>query len=146
MPRLKYHQAVIAFLRHFRALAGRYALALAMCHVAVLCSATIVLAATPAAGGLSVGADEECSCDHSTAVMCPMHRKSTSRPVPANAPRWCKGIDTSTYAVLPVLGTLALPERIAQLVLPILEASATAFNAGAARSLDRPPDSPPPRA
>lgn len=135
-----------AFLRHFRALAGRYALALAMCHVAVLCSATIVLAATPRAGGTTVGADEECNCDHSTAVMCPMHRKSTSRPLPPNTPRWCKGIDTSTYAVMPVLGTLALPERIAQLLLPLAEAPRTAVSAEAPRSLDRPPDSPPPRA
>ena len=135
-----------AFLRHFRALAGRYALALAMCHVAVLCSATIVMAATPRAGGTTVGAEEHCSCDHATAVMCPMHRKSTSRPVPANTPRWCKGIDTSTYAVLPVLGTLALPERIAQLLLPLREIPAAAVSAEAPRSLDRPPDSPPPRA
>jgi hypothetical protein len=74
-----------------------------------------------------------------------MHRKSSSRPVPANTPRWCKGVDTSNYAVLPVLGTLALPERIAQVGLPIPEAPATAFNAAAPRSLDRPPDSPPPR-
>ena len=134
-----------AFLRHFRALAGRYALALAMCHVALLCSATIVLAATSQAGGLTVGADEECNCEHSTAVMCPMHRKSTSRPVPANTPRWCKGIDTSSYAILPVLGTLALPERIAQLLLPLVESPAAAVSAEAPRSLDRPPDSPPPR-
>ena len=134
-----------AFLRHFRALAGRYALALAMCHVAVLCSATIVLAATPPAGGTTVGADD-CSCEHSTAVMCPMHRKSTSRPVPANTPRWCKGADASTFAVLPVLGTLALPERIARMLLPLVESPAAAVSAGAPRSLDRPPDSPPPRA
>lgn len=146
MPRLKYHQAVIAFLRHFRALAGRYALALAMCHVAVLCSATIVLAATPRADGVTVGADEECDCEHSTAVMCPMHRKSSSRPVPANTPRWCKGVDGSTYAVLPVLGALALPERIAQLELPLVEPHAAAVSAEVPRFLDRPPDSPPPRA
>ena len=137
---------MIAFLRHFRALAGRYALALAICHVAVLCSATIVLAATPRAGGTTVGADEECSCDHSTAVMCPMHRKSTSRPAPANAPRWCKGIDTSTYAVLPVLGALALPERVVAFVLPIVESSAPDARAASVRLLGHPPDSPPPRA
>ena len=136
---------VTAFLRHFRALAGRYALALAMCHVAVLCSATIVMAATPRAGGTTVGADEECNCGHSTAVMCPMHRKSTSRPVPANTPRWCKGIDTSTYAVLPVLGTLSLAERVAQLLPPLAESAAAAISAEAPRSFDRPPDSPPPR-
>jgi len=137
---------VTAFLRHFRALAGRYALALAMCHVAVLCSATIVTAATPRAGGTTVGADEECSCDHSTAVMCPMHRKSTSRQMPANTPRWCKGVDGSTYAVLPVLGTLALPERVVAFVLPVVESSAPDAHAESVRLLDHPPDSPPPRA
>ena len=137
---------MIACLRHFRALAGRYALALAICHVAVLCSATVVLAASPRAGGTTVGADEECNCEHSTAVMCPMHRKSTSRPVPANTPRWCKGIDTSTYAVLPVLGALALPERVVALVLPLVESPAADAHAESVRLLDHPPDSPPPRA
>jgi hypothetical protein len=116
-----------------------------MSHVAVLCSATIVLAATPRAAGLSVGADEECSCDHSTAVMCPMHRKTTSRPVPANTPRWCKGIDTSNYAVLPVLGALALPERVEAFTLPSVESSAPDARAESVRLLDHPPDSPPPR-
>jgi hypothetical protein len=137
---------VTAFLRHFRALAGRYALALALCQVAVLCSATIVLAATPRAGGTTVGAEDECNCEHSTAVMCPMHRKSSSRPLPANTPRWCKGVDGSTYAVLPVLGALALPERVARLLLPLLESPAAAVSAEAPRPLARPPDSPPPRA
>jgi hypothetical protein len=75
-----------------------------------------------------------------------MHRKSSSRPVPTNAPRWCKGADDAAFALLPALGTLALPERIVQFVLVVAESSAPAAHADAPRLLDRPPDSPPPRA
>jgi len=137
---------VTSLVRHVRARLVHYALALAVCQVAAVCSATLVLAASPRAGAATVAADEACSCDHSTAVMCPMHRRSSSRPVPANAPRWCAGADSAAYAVLPVLGTLALPERVAQLAAPSFESLATAPVAAAPRPLDRPPDSPPPRA
>ena len=135
-----------AFLRHVRALAGAYALALAVCQVAVVASATIVLASSLRSGTLGVAADEECSCDHAAGVMCPMHRRSSPRPAPANGPRWCKGVDDSTYAVIPALGTLALPERVALLVRPVTPVLATAHPAEAPVPLDRPPDSPPPRA
>jgi hypothetical protein len=121
------------------------ALAVAICQVAVLSASTIVLAASPRAGGLRVAADEECSCEHSAGVMCPMHRRSTSRPIPANGPRWCKGVDDSSYAVLPALGTLAMPERVAELVPSVTEAVAPTVPAETPRFLDRPPDSPPPR-
>ena len=132
--------------RHFRACVARYALLLAVCQVAAVCSATLVLAATLQGGAATVAADEECRCEHSTAVMCPMHRRSSSRPVPANAPRWCTGVDDSAYGVLPVLGGLALPERIAQVARPNIESLASAPLAEAPRPLARPPDSPPPRA
>lgn len=134
-----------AFLRHLRALASRYALAVAVCQVAVLSASTMVLAATPHNGALHIGADEECTCDHTAGVMCPMHKRASSRPAPTNAPRWCKGVDDSSFAVLPVLGVLALPERVVQLLLVITESTAPAFRAEAPRLLDRPPDSPPPR-
>ena len=134
------------FIRHVRTLAGRYALAVAVCQVAVLCSSTLVLAASTPSSGAQVTADEECSCDHSTGVMCPMHRRASSRPAPTNAPRWCKGVDGSSYAVLPVLGTLAMPEHVAQFVLAITESAAPAVRIKAPRPLTRPPDSPPPRA
>jgi hypothetical protein len=123
----------------------RYALALALCQVIAACAGTIVLAASPRAGGDVVSADEECNCEHSSGVMCPMHRRSSSRPIPADAPRWCTGLDDSVFAVLPVFGALALPERIAHLARPELEPLVTAPRPGAPRSLDRPPDSPPPR-
>jgi hypothetical protein len=119
---------------------------MALCQVAMVCSATIVLAAAPHMGGAAVAVAEECSCDHSTAVMCPMHRRSSSRPVPANAPRWCAGVDGSACAVVPVLGTLAPPEHVAQFTSPNLDLLAPAPRAAAPRPLDRPPDSPPPRA
>lgn len=135
-----------AFLRHFRALAGRYALAVAVCQVAVLSTSTIVLAASPHDGSLHVAAGEECTCDHTAGVMCPMHKRASSRPAPSNAPRWCKGVDGSSYAVLPVLGTLALPERVAELLLSFETTPVLAPRAQAALPLDRPPDSPPPRA
>jgi len=137
---------VTPFIRHVRTLAGRYALAVAVCQVAVLCSSTLVLAASTPSSGAQVTADEECSCDHSTGVMCPMHRRASSRPAPTNAPRWCKGVDGSSYAVLPVLGTFALGERVAQLVAGITESTAHAPRPEARRLLARPPDSPPPRA
>ena len=131
--------------RHFREHVRRYALVLAVCQVAVLSSATLVLAAASRSGALTVGADEECRCDHTAGVMCPMHRRTSSRPVPADAPRWCTGVDDSAYGVLPVLGGLALPERIAQVVRPNIESRATVSLAEAPRPLARPPDSPPPR-
>jgi hypothetical protein len=137
---------VTAFLRHLRAHAARGALAVAVCQVAVLCSTTIVLAASTPSSAVRVTADEECSCDHSTGVMCPMHRRGGSRPAPTNAPRWCKGVDGSSYAVVPALGTLALPERVAQLAPGISESTAPAPRTSAPRPLARPPDSPPPRA
>jgi hypothetical protein len=120
----------------------RYAVALAVCQV-VMGSATIVTATTLQAGGLAV--DEECRCEHSAGVMCPMHRKSSSRPVPLDAPRWCQGADDSALAVLPTFGTLALPERVARLTPPVVASPAPALRAEAPRPLARPPDSPPPR-
>ena len=136
---------MIALLRHLRTLAGAYALALVVCQVGVVASATIVLASSPRSGALGVAADEECNCDHSTGVMCPMHRRSSSRPAPANGPRWCKGVDGSTYAVIPALGTLALPERVAALVVPAFDSIALVPVADAPLPLDHPPDNPPPR-
>lgn len=116
-----------------------------MCQVAGLLSATIVLAAAPAGGDAAVTADEECRCEHSAAVMCPMHKRSSPRP-PGNAPRWCAGVGDSAYAVLPVLGTLALPERVAPLACPDHGSRAASVVSLAPRSLGVPPDSPPPRA
>jgi hypothetical protein len=130
--------------RHLRAHVVRYAVALAVCQALAVCSATIVLAAAPHAGG-ALAVEEECTCEHSAGVMCPMHRRSSSRPVPVDAPKWCQGVDDSLLAALPVLGTLALPERIAQLVPTAVESLAPSFRAEAPRPLDRPPDSPPPR-
>jgi hypothetical protein len=137
---------VTAFLRHLRAHAARCALAVAVCQVAVLCSTTVALGASTPSGAVHVTADEECTCDHSAGVMCPMHRRASSRPAPTNAPRWCKGVDGSSYAVVPVLGTLVLPERVAQLTPGISESAAPAPRSASPRPLARPPDSPPPRA
>jgi hypothetical protein len=137
---------VTAFLRQLRAHAARCALAVAVCQVALVCSATMVLAASTPSSAVHVTADEECSCDHSTGVMCPMHRRASSRPTPTNAPRWCKGVDGSSYAVLPVLGTLSLPERVLQLAPAITESTVPAPRTVAPRPLAHPPDSPPPRA
>ena len=130
---------------HLRARAPRFALALVVCQLAALSFSTLVLAASQPPGALTVGAHEECSCDHTTGVMCPMHRRSASRPIPANVPRWCKGVDGSTYAVLPVLGTLAMPERVALFAVPAVESTPPAFRAASPRPLDHPPDNPPPR-
>lgn len=135
---------MISLVRHLRARLVRYAVALAVCQVAMVCSATIVLAAAPH-GGAAVAVDEECRCEHSAGVMCPMHRRSSSRPVPVDAPRWCQGVDDSVLAALPVLGTLALPERIAPLIPTAVESLVPAFRAEAPRPLARPPGSPPPR-
>ena len=135
-----------AFLRHVRALASRYALVVAVCQVAALSASTMVLAASPPDVGLHIGTGEECTCDHTAGVMCPMHKRASSRPAPANAPRWCKGVDESSFAVLPVIGTLALPEYVTDLLPQITATAAPAIRVGAPRLLDRPPDSPPPRA
>jgi hypothetical protein len=135
---------VIRFLRQLRA--PRYALAVVVCQLAVLCSSTITLAASPRSGTLAVGAAEACSCDHTAGVMCPMHRKSSARPAPTNGPRWCKGADGAAFAVLPSLGALAMPERLVELVLSFAESAAPVSSADAPRLLARPPDSPPPRA
>ena len=121
-------------------------LAVAVCQLAVLCSSTVALAASASPGALSVGAGDACSCDHSTGVMCPMHRKGSTRPAPANGPRWCKGADGATYALLPVLGTLAMPERVVRFDRSLSEGATPAFRADTPRLLDQPPDSPPPRA
>jgi hypothetical protein len=136
---------VTALVRHLRAAGRRYALVLAMCQLAVVVSATAVLLSSPQFAGLTVAAGDECECDHATAVMCPMHRKTSSRPVPADAPRWCKGVDGATYAVMPVLGALAPPERLAQLALLTALSPIASSPDQAPLALDRPPDSPPPR-
>jgi hypothetical protein len=109
----------------------------------MVCSTTIALAAAPHAGAV---VEEECRCEHSAGVMCPMHRRSSSRPVPVDAPRWCTGVDDSIFAVVPVFGALAMPERAAHLLPHDVESAAPLFRAGGPRPLDRPPDSPPPRA
>ena len=145
--RLKYHDHVTAaILRHVRTFAGRYALVVVVCQVAVLSSTTIVLAASTPSGALTVAAVEECSCEHTAGVMCPMHRRSSSRPAPSNGPRWCSGADASSYAVLPAFGQLAMPEHLAQFAFAITESTAPAPRIEAPRPFDRPPDSPPPRA
>jgi hypothetical protein len=118
-------------------------MALAICQVLAVCSATIVQASTP---HQRAAVEEECRCEHTAGVMCPMHRRSSSRPMPVDAPRWCQGADDSALAVLPAPGALALPERIARLTPAALESPAPAFRAEAPGPLDRPPDSPPPRA
>jgi hypothetical protein len=74
-----------------------------------------------------------------------MHRRSSSRHVPANAPRWCKGANDTAYATLPALGVLALPERAAVVTRPIGDALPVAPRVEALRPLHHPPDSPPPR-
>jgi hypothetical protein len=131
---------------HFRARVARYALAVVVCQLLVVCAPTIVMAASPRPGGLTVASDEECRCEHTAGVMCPMHRRSSSRPIPSGTPRWCQGVDDSAYAVLPVFGTLALPERVTQFAHPLTVSRALTSAAEAPRPLDRPPDSPPPRA
>ena len=133
-------------LRQLRRHAARYALVVAVCQLAVLCFSTITLAASARSAALAVSAGEECSCEHTAGVMCPMHRKSSPRPAPANGPRWCNGVDGGAFAVLPSLGALAMPERIVELVLSFAESTAPAFRADAPRLLARPPDNPPPRA
>jgi hypothetical protein len=135
---------VVGALRHLRARAARYALAVAVCQLAVLLSATVVLTASTS-GASTIAADEECRCDHSAAVMCPMHKRST-RPLPPDAPRWCAGVDETAYAVLPTLGVLGLPERDTQTISLTFESLVPAARAGAIHPLATPPDSPPPRA
>jgi hypothetical protein len=132
-------------MRQLRRCTARYALAVAVCQLAVLCSSTIMLAASARSAALAVSAGEECSCEHTAGVICPMHRKSSTRPAPQNAPRWCKGADGGTFAVLPSLGALAMPERIVELVLAHAGSAARAFPAETPTLVDHPPDSPPPR-
>ena len=133
-------------LRPLRLHAARYALAIAVCQLAVLGSSTITLAASARSAALAVNAGEECSCEHTAGVMCPMHRNSSSRPAPTNGPRWCNGVDGGAFAVLPSLGALAMPERIVELALSFAESAAPAFGTDSPPLLARPPDNPPPRA
>ena len=112
---------------------------LAVCQIATVASPT-VLAAVPAAS--SIAAHEECTCDHSTGVMCPMHRRAQH----PNAPRLCSGLDLATYALLPGSHPLAMPLSVAQLSHPPAEAFVPAPAAETPLPLARPPDSPPPRA
>ena len=67
-------------------LGGLYALFAAVCQLSLAVGAsTIMLASTPP--GASTVAEDDCSCEHSAAVMCPMHRRPTSRPIPPGTPR-----------------------------------------------------------
>ena len=125
--------------------AVRYALLAAVCQLSLAVSASAVMLATTHTGARD-RRGRGCSCDHSTAVMCPMHRRSAPRPVPPGTPRWCGAGDDSIFALLPVLGTLAVPEPVQQSLAPSATSLALAPVAERPVRLARPPDSPPPRA
>ena len=130
--------------RHFRTQAALYALLAAMCQLGVAMSASTVML-TSARTGAAIVADE-CSCDHSAAVMCPMHRRSAPRPLPAGTPRWCGAGDDSVFALVPTLGALGAPEAFQQILPPSSVPLAFALHADRPVRTARPPDNPPPRA
>ena len=70
--------------RFVRARAALYALLVAVCQFGLSVSASAVML-TAAHGSITAVAEADCSCEHSAAVMCPMHRRNAPRPVPAAA-------------------------------------------------------------
>jgi hypothetical protein len=114
-PPRQYHRRVTAVLRHF-------ARARRVCASRLPCARSRSSAPRRSCWRLDAGerphvtAGEECSCDHSTGVMCPMHRRAARVRRPPTRRGGARAWDGSSYAVLPVLGTLALPERVAQFV------------------------------
>ena len=134
-----------AFGRHLRARAALYALLVAACQLSLAAGAsTIMLASTPP--GASTVAEDDCSCEHSAAVMCPMHRRPASRPIPPGTPRWCGAGDDSVFALLPVLGALTVPEPVQGILEPSSVPLTLSRTAVHPVRLAHPPDSPPPRA
>lgn len=131
-------------MRHLRARVALYALLVAVCQGGMVVSASAVMLTTPHSDKAVL--EDECSCEHSAAVMCPMHRRSTPRPVPPGTPRWCGAGDDSLFALVPVLGALTAPEAVHALLPPPRLTLATPPFAGRLVRPDRPPDSPPPRA
>jgi len=129
---------------HRRARAVRYALLVAVCQLSLALSASTVMLASTHTGVATVEA--ECSCDHSTAVMCPMHKRRAPRPLPPGTPRWCGAGDDSIFALLPVYGTLAAPEPLHRVLAPAATPRSFAPVSDRPVGLDSPPDSPPPRA
>lgn len=131
--------------RHLRARAARYALLVAACQLSLAVSAGAVML-TAARPGSAVVAEDDCSCEHSAAVMCPMHRRTAPRPVPAGTPRWCGAGDDSIFALMPVLGALTVPEPVLQSLAPSSTTLTLAATAERPVRPAYPPDSPPPRA
>jgi hypothetical protein len=130
---------------HHRGGRARYALLLAVCQLSLSLSASaIMLASTPP--GVATVAEDECSCEHSAATMCPMHRRSAPRPLPAGTPRWCGAGDDSIFALVPVYGTLAAPEPVHRVLAPSPTRRTFSRSADRPVGLESPPDNPPPRA
>jgi hypothetical protein len=121
------------------------ALSVALCQVSLSMSATAIVLAGARPGAAAV-AEEECECEHSAAVMCPMHRRSAPKPAAPGTPRWCSAGDDSLLALVPVYGALAVPEALHRLLPPPATPRALARVADRPTDLDSPPDSPPPRA
>jgi hypothetical protein len=75
-----------------------------------------------------------------------MHRRAPARHAPADAPRLCSGGDASLYALAPMVGSFALPVRVERVARPDVASPVAPAPGGDTVRLDRPPDSPPPRA
>jgi hypothetical protein len=126
---------------------ARIAWLVAVCQLALVIIPSAAIAAHQLQSGrASIAAEEECTCEHEAGVMCPMHRRSAPRPIPAGAPRWCGAGDDSLFALAPVLGALVAPEPIQTTVLTLPVVPLHTHDAARLLLLDRPPDSPPPRA
>jgi hypothetical protein len=133
--------------RHLRDRAARIALLVVLCQLGLVIAPSVALAAHHLQSGTArVAAAEECTCEHEAGVMCPMHRRSAPRPIPAGAPRWCGAGDASLFALAPVLGALVPPEPLHEAALIPLVTPGSPFANDSLLRLDRSPDSPPPRA
>jgi len=126
------------------------ALVLAVCQVVLAGTATVVLASTSSKTA-TVAPDDDCTCEHSAGVMCPMHRPSKTspaktRPAPSKALRSFVSCDEPAYLMVPGYGALAPPESIQTAPLPAADAAAPAALAQHPVRVASLPDPPPPRA
>jgi hypothetical protein len=128
------------------------ALLLAVCQLMLVVTTTAVLASRASAPPTAtVSADDDCTCEHSAGVMCPMHRPSKTssaktRPAPSRTLRSFVSCEESASFVVPGYGALAPPESIQRAPQPAADAAARVAFAQHPARVDSPPDFPPPRA